>query len=231
MSSILAFLLTTLPVISLHLLVTRPSWKKDGLVTGRRADVVAVANTVAEVALKLVRPGKKNKYVTAAIQKVVAAYDCKIVEGVLSHQLEQFVIDGNKVIPNVSNPDTRVDDAEFKENEVYAVDIVANTGEGKPKLLNEKSNDELYFGFKQRRANEQEYAELLHEFMSACTASVVLAGLLSASRLLGGTLADHRFLSWTGRGWADPFYPPYELFRSCDPAWMVLTLAPFDHTM
>ncbi|MBA0800861.1 hypothetical protein Gohar_011273, partial [Gossypium harknessii] len=79
-----------------------------------------------------------NKDVTDAIQKVAAAYDCKIVEGVLSHQLKQFVIDGNKVILSVSNPDTRVDDAEFEENEVYAVDIVASTGEGKPKLLDEK---------------------------------------------------------------------------------------------
>ena len=32
---------------------------------------------------------------------------------------------------NVSCPDTRVDDAEFEENEVYAIDIVTSTGEGK----------------------------------------------------------------------------------------------------
>ncbi|KAK9127431.1 hypothetical protein Syun_016228 [Stephania yunnanensis] len=76
--------------------------------------------------------------VTEAIQKVAAAYDCKIVEGVLSHQLKQFVIDGNKVVLSVSNPETRVDDAEFEENEVYAIDIVTSTGDGKPKLLDEK---------------------------------------------------------------------------------------------
>ncbi|KAK2632748.1 hypothetical protein EUGRSUZ_L01138, partial [Eucalyptus grandis] len=79
-----------------------------------------------------------NKDVTEAINKVAAAYDCKIVEGVLSHQLKQFVIDGNKVIISVSNPDTKVDEFEFEENEVYAIDIVTSTGEGKPKLLDEK---------------------------------------------------------------------------------------------
>jgi hypothetical protein len=31
----------------------------------------------------------------------------------------------------VSGPETRVEDAEFEENEVYAVDIVTSTGEGK----------------------------------------------------------------------------------------------------
>ncbi|XP_047325620.1 ERBB-3 BINDING PROTEIN 1-like [Impatiens glandulifera] len=111
---------------------------QDGAITGRQADVIAAANTAAEVALRLVRPGKKNKDVTEAIQKVAGAYDCKIVEGVLSHQLKQFVIDGNKVVLNVSNSDTRVDDAEFEENEVYAIDIVASTGDGKPKLLDER---------------------------------------------------------------------------------------------
>ncbi|KAG8085267.1 hypothetical protein GUJ93_ZPchr0010g9999 [Zizania palustris] len=84
---------------------------KDGPVTGRAADVLAAANTAAEVALRLVRPGKK---------------------------LKQFVIDGNKVVLSVSNADTKVDDAEFEENEVYAIDIVTSTGEGKPKLLDEK---------------------------------------------------------------------------------------------
>ena len=45
--------------------------------------------------------------------------------------MKQYVIDANKVVLNVPGPDTRVDDAEFEENEVYAIDIVTSTGEGK----------------------------------------------------------------------------------------------------
>ncbi|GAA0187599.1 protease [Lithospermum erythrorhizon] len=52
--------------------------------------------------------------------------------------MKQFVIDGNKAVLSVSNPETRVDDVEFEENEVYCIDIVTSTGEGKPKLLDEK---------------------------------------------------------------------------------------------
>ena len=77
----------------------------------------------------------QNQEVAEAIQKVAAAYDCRIVEGVLSHQMKQFVIDGNKVVLNVSSPDMRVDDAEFEENEVYAIDIVTSTGDGKVSLI------------------------------------------------------------------------------------------------
>ncbi|KAG7565325.1 Creatinase/aminopeptidase-like [Arabidopsis suecica] len=111
---------------------------QEGTVTGRKSDVIRAASDAADVALRLVRPGKKNTDVTEAIQKVAAAYDCKIVEGVLSHQMKQHVIDGNKVVLSVSSPDTTVDEVEFEENEVYAIDIVASTGDGKPKLLDEK---------------------------------------------------------------------------------------------
>ncbi|MCD7468974.1 hypothetical protein HAX54_007543 [Datura stramonium] len=52
---------------------------KRGPATGRAADVLAAANTAAEVALRLVRPGKKNSDVTEAIQKVAAAYDCRLL--------------------------------------------------------------------------------------------------------------------------------------------------------
>nr|AFM08812.1 NADP-dependent malic protein [Dimocarpus longan] len=95
-------------------------------------------------------------------------------------------------------------------------------------------NDEFYIGLRQKRATGQEYAELLHEFMTAVkqnygekilvqfedfanhnafnllekygtthlvfnddiqgTASVVLAGLISAMKFVGGSLADQKFL-------------------------------------
>ncbi|GBG58993.1 hypothetical protein CBR_g24341 [Chara braunii] len=107
-------------------------------VAGKAADVMQAAQTASEVAIRLVRPGKKNYDVTDALQKVAAAYNCKVVEGVLSHQMKQFVIDGNKVILSVGNSETRVEDFEFEENEVYSIDIVMSSGDGKPKMLDEK---------------------------------------------------------------------------------------------
>jgi hypothetical protein len=48
------------------------------------------------------------------------------------------VIDGNKVILNRPGPDAKVEDCEFEPNEVYAIDIVVSSGEGKPRMLDEK---------------------------------------------------------------------------------------------
>ena len=111
----------------------------DAPVTGRAADVVAAARTAFDAALRLIRPGKKIADVAATLQTIAEAYGCNVVEGVMCHQMKQFIIDGNKCVLNKPNPETKVEDGEFEENEVYAIDIVISTGDGKPKVQDEKA--------------------------------------------------------------------------------------------
>merc|ERR1712228_858960 len=54
-------------------------------------------------------------------------------QGVLSHQLKKHAIDGNRVIINAETPEQMVDEFEFELNEVYCIDIVMSSGEGKGK--------------------------------------------------------------------------------------------------
>ena len=103
-------------------------------ITGKAADVLAAANTALEAALRLVRPGKHISDVPEILRKVVESYGCNLVEGVMTHQMKQFVIDANKCVLNRPSPEHKVEDGEFEENEVYALDIVVSTGEGKPKV-------------------------------------------------------------------------------------------------
>merc|ERR1712112_508458 len=70
----------------------------DNPVTGRKADVVMAAHLASEAALRLVKPGNENIEVTETLNKVAESFECKPVEGMVSHQLEQNRIDGDKTI-------------------------------------------------------------------------------------------------------------------------------------
>lgn len=103
----------------------------DDKIEDKRADVIMAAWNAAEAALRLVQVGNTNTMVTEAFSKVAEEFKCKPVQGVLSHQLKKHVIDGNQSIISVETADERVDEFEFEMNEVYCIDVVMSTGEGK----------------------------------------------------------------------------------------------------
>merc|ERR1711862_445328 len=69
------------------------------------------------------------------VQKVAESFECKPVEGMLSHQLQQNIIDGEKTIIQNPTEAQRKDHKkiEFELHEVYGVDVLITTGDGKAK--------------------------------------------------------------------------------------------------
>jgi len=113
--------------------------------TGRRADVVKAAWHAAELAMRTIKVGNKNWSVTEAVSKISATWDCKPVEGMLSCQQTQNVIDGKKrIILNPSEGQKRdFETATFAEGEVYGMDVLISSGEdGKARL--EESRTTIY---------------------------------------------------------------------------------------
>lgn len=102
-------------------------------VEDKRADVIMAAWNAAEAAVRLVQAGNTNSSVTEAFAKLSEDFKCKPMQGVLSHQLKKHVIDGNRVIIGAETSEDKVDEFEFEMNEVYCIDVVMSTGEGKGK--------------------------------------------------------------------------------------------------
>uniref|UniRef100_A0A8D0Q0N7 Peptidase M24 domain-containing protein n=1 Tax=Sus scrofa TaxID=9823 RepID=A0A8D0Q0N7_PIG len=94
--------------------------------TGQNADVIKAVHLSA---LEMAKRQKKKK------KKVAHSFNCTPIEGMLSHQLKQHVIDREKTI--IQNPtDLQKKDhekTEFEVHEVYAVDVLVSSGEGKAK--------------------------------------------------------------------------------------------------
>eukprot|EP00389_Voromonas_pontica_P001951 GDKH01002911.1.p2 GENE.GDKH01002911.1~~GDKH01002911.1.p2 ORF type:complete len:393 (-),score=151.44 GDKH01002911.1:177-1355(-) len=124
------------PVIAGHTLIVG-----GGNAEGRKADVIKAAHLASEAVLRLVQPGKKNTDVTAAIEKICKDFNCKPLQGFLSHEMKQHVIDGNKSIScaKPSSPEERVEEEEFGVNEVWGIDVAISTGDGKVRATEYKT--------------------------------------------------------------------------------------------
>lgn len=89
--------------------------------------------TVLDGVMRLIRPGNKNNDVTKKIQELCTTFEITAVEGVLSHKVKKHLIDGNDTIITKETIEHKVKEHELEVGEVYVLDIIVTTGEGKPK--------------------------------------------------------------------------------------------------
>jgi len=122
-----------------HTVVCGQQPTADQPISGPQADVLHAAHVACEVAQKLLRPGNTNSQVTKAINEVASDFGVSACTGVLSHRMKRFVIDGNKAIILREEAEQRVEDSCFELNEVYSLDIVMSTGDGKPKEMQSRT--------------------------------------------------------------------------------------------
>jgi len=99
--------------------------------TGKAADAICAAHLAGDAILRLLKPGSKNSEIPGVVKAITEAFHVNPVEAVLSHQMKRFIIDATKVIPNKFNAEQAVEEFQFEEDEVYAIDIVVSTGTGK----------------------------------------------------------------------------------------------------
>eukprot|EP01126_Amoeba_proteus_P060763 TRINITY_DN807_c0_g2_i3.p1 TRINITY_DN807_c0_g2~~TRINITY_DN807_c0_g2_i3.p1 ORF type:complete len:377 (-),score=65.72 TRINITY_DN807_c0_g2_i3:98-1228(-) len=107
--------------------------------TGRMADAVCAAYYASECALKLIRPGKTNKDVTNIIALCCKTFNVEPLEGVLSHQMKHKTVDANNVIINREEQDQKVEEFTFEMYQVYALDVVVSSGEGRTKEMSTRT--------------------------------------------------------------------------------------------
>ena len=97
--------------------------------------LLAAGYTALVNAVKSLRPKTNSHKVSADIEKIIKSFGVSPMRGVLSHNIEKNLIDGTKVISNVTEADDRVNSFEIEANTVFAIDVVvsANKEQGKNK--------------------------------------------------------------------------------------------------
>jgi len=113
-----------------HTLVVGAS--ADNKVSGKEADVILAAHYASEAALGFFKNDNENCSITEAINKIADLYSVKPVEGMISYQLQQDQIDGEKFIHQNPTGGLKrdVDKCKLENHEVYGMDVVMTTGKG-----------------------------------------------------------------------------------------------------
>jgi len=141
---------------------------------GKAVDAMLAAHYCAEAALRLVAPGVENTKVTDVVTKISESYGCKAVEGMLSYQMEKDTIDGKKTI--IQNPTEKQrqehENCEFAVNEVYAIDMLISTGDGKSRDMDfrttiyKREPDQVYQ--LKMKASRAVFSEVEKKFDTMC---------------------------------------------------------------
>ena len=108
--------------------------KPDDKVTGAKANAVLAAYHSVHAALRMLKVNAStNNDVTKSTQQICDDYNVKPVEGVLSHRMKRDIIDGIETIINKETIDQKVESRKFEYGDVFGLDVIVSTGEGKPK--------------------------------------------------------------------------------------------------
>ena len=113
----------------------------EAKISGKKAEVILAAYNSIQAALRMMKENDKtNNDITAAIEGICKDYNVNPVEGVLSHKMKKDIIDGFETIINKATFEQRVDTRKFEFGDVFGLDVIVSTGEGKPKETGIKTN-------------------------------------------------------------------------------------------
>lgn len=155
--------------VAAHTLVCSEAAEPEAL-TGRKADVMLAAWTASELAQRMLKDGATNSEITKMFDTVAQAYDVRCCEGVLSHQMKRHVIDCEKTIlcKSKAEDNQTVDEHKIEKNDVWSLDVLFSSGEGKPRMSEErttvfKRKVEMKYSLKMK-ASRQFFSEVNQRF-------------------------------------------------------------------
>ena len=99
------------------------------------ANVIHGAHVACAAVVRMLHPGEENGAITDLIENVAKHFGVEAVEGVLSHRVKRFIVDGQKSIIGRRQLDAEprhdTETMEIDTNHVYNIDIVFSSGEWK----------------------------------------------------------------------------------------------------
>lgn len=99
----------------------------------KEANVINAAYAAINCAIRKMRPGVETYEVTEIIEKAAEHFNVTPVDGVLSHLVKRYIVDGFRCIPSKKTPEHMVHEYPIEPAQVWTLDVVYSTGKGKLK--------------------------------------------------------------------------------------------------
>ncbi|MEM3526379.1 MAG: type II methionyl aminopeptidase, partial [Candidatus Jordarchaeaceae archaeon] len=88
--------------------------------------LIEASEKALEAAIGMIKPGVETKLIGEKIEEIIKGYGFRPIKDLSGHLLDQYLLHGSKIIPNISIPHG----VKIEEGEVYALETFATTGSG-----------------------------------------------------------------------------------------------------
>jgi curved DNA binding protein len=142
--------------------------KHDGKDHEDKSQLLAALRSVEEALDKLMVPGETNLSIANAVNEIAAKYNCSPIKGANIDLVERMSLRGEKSIIITPDDDQKIEEFTLQENEVYSINILLSTGDGKPKpgetrtTIFQKSKD-ISYNLK-LKSSRSAFNEINHKF-------------------------------------------------------------------
>ncbi|VWU49490.1 proliferation-associated protein 2g4, putative [Hepatocystis sp. ex Piliocolobus tephrosceles] len=106
---------------------------ENEIIEGPKAEIIKNAHILSQLLLKSIKKDVKSCDITKNIQQASDELKCNVIPNCVTYQLKKFVVESNKFILLKENLENKTDSFTINVNDIYLIDVMVTTGEGKIK--------------------------------------------------------------------------------------------------
>ncbi|GAB68430.1 proliferation-associated protein 2g4 [Plasmodium cynomolgi strain B] len=112
---------------------------ENEVIEGPKAEVLKNAHTLSQLFLKSLKVGVNASDVTKNIQKACEELKCTVIANCVTYQIKKYILEGSKFILLKENPENKIEDFQIESDDIYIIDVMVTTGDGKIKESDHKT--------------------------------------------------------------------------------------------
>ncbi|SBS80408.1 proliferation-associated protein 2g4, putative [Plasmodium ovale] len=112
---------------------------ENEIIEGPKAEVLKNAHILSQLFLKSLKVGINASDITKNIQKACEELKCNVISNCVTYQIKKYILEGSKYIVLKENPENKVEDFQVEPDDIYIIDVMVTTGDGKIKESDHKT--------------------------------------------------------------------------------------------